>query len=211
MKEVLYDWGGANVWLFHVINDIRFVWLDKVMLLGTELGDHILFPFYLGLLTLCALVVAETPGEEPAHYRLRVTRWMAVIAVFSCAYLFDGLLLAVLKPALDFPRPPLALPPGTVQIVGTPEYHHSLPSGHSSFAMLVTASLWPVLKLRWRVAGMIFVLWVGISRISLGAHFPADVIAGFLSSLAVVMLVYAAIQKLMQVIGKRANRFRRVN
>lgn len=211
MKEVLYDWGGANVWLFHVINDIRFVWLDKVMLLGTELGDHILFPFYLGLLTLCALAVADTPGQEPAHYRLRMTRWMAVIAVFSCAYLFDGLLLAVLKPALDFPRPPLALPPGTVQIVGTPEYHHSLPSGHSSFAMLVTASLWPVLKRRWRVAGVIFVLWVGISRISLGAHFPADVIAGFLSSLAVVMLVYAAIQKLMQLIGKRANRFRRVN
>jgi membrane-associated phospholipid phosphatase len=211
MKEVLYDWGGANVWLFHVINDIRFVWLDKVMLLGTELGDHTLFPFYLGLLTLCALAVADTPGQEPAHYRLQVTRWMAVIAVFSCAYLFDGLLLAVLKPALDFPRPPLALPPGTVQIVGTPEYHHSLPSGHSSFAMLVTASLWPVLKRGWRVAGVIFVLWVGVSRISLGAHFPADVIAGFLSSLAVVMLVYAAIQKLMQVIGKHANRFRRVN
>lgn len=211
MKEVLYDWGGANVWLFHVINDIRFVWLDKVMLLGTELGDHTLFPFYLGLLTLCALAVAETPGQEPAHYRLQVTRWMAVIAVFSCAYLFDGLLLAVLKPALDFPRPPLALPPGTVQIVGTPEYHHSLPSGHSSFAMLVTASLWPVLKRGWRVAGVIFVLWVGISRISLGAHFPADVMAGFLSSLAVVMLVCVAIQKLMQVIGKRANRFHRVN
>ena len=211
MKEVLYDWGGANVWLFHVINDIRFVWLDKVMLLGTELGNHTLFPFYLGLLTLCALVVAETPGEEPAHYRLRVTRWMAVIAVFSCAYLFDGLLLAVLKPALDFPRPPLALPPGTVQIVGTPEYHHSLPSGHSSFAMLVTASLWPVLKRGWREAGVIFVLWVGVSRISLGAHFPADVMAGFLSSLAVVMLVYVTIQKLMQVIGKRANRFRGVN
>ena len=211
MKEVLYDWGGANVWLFHVINDIRFVWLDKVMLLGTELGDHTLFPFYLGLLALCALAVADTPGQEPVHYRLQVTRWMAVIAVFSCAYLFDGLLLAVLKPALDFPRPPLALPPGTVQVVGTPEYHHSLPSGHSSFAMLVTASLWPVLKHGWRVAGVIFVLWVGVSRISLGAHFPADVMAGFLSGLAVVMLVYVAIQKLMQVIGKRANRFRGVN
>lgn len=211
MKEVLYDWGGANVWLFHVINDIRFVWLDKVMQLGTELGDHNLFPFYLGLLALCAMAVACTSGQEPAHYRLQVTRWMAVIAVFSCAYLFDGLLLAVLKPALDFPRPPLALPPGTVQIVGTPEFHHSLPSGHSSFAMLVTASLWPVLKRGWRVAGVIFVLWVGVSRISLGAHFPADVMAGFLSSLAVVMLVYVAIQKLMQVIGKRANRFRGVN
>jgi hypothetical protein len=44
MKEIFYDWGGANIWLFHAINDIRFGGLDQVMLLGTTLGDHILFP-----------------------------------------------------------------------------------------------------------------------------------------------------------------------
>jgi membrane-associated phospholipid phosphatase len=208
MKEIFYDWGGANIWLFHAINDIRYAWLDDAMLLGTGLGDHILFPFYVGLLTLFALVVVNTPAQNPAYYRAQVTRWMAVIAVFSCAYLFDGLLLGVLKPLLDFPRPPLALPPDTVHVVGIPEFHHSLPSGHSSFAMLVTASLWPVLNQRWRVAGAFFVLWVGISRISLGAHFPADVMAGLLSSLVVVLLVYVAIQKLMQLIGKRTIRFR---
>jgi len=198
MKEIFYDWSGLNVWLFHAINDIRFVWLDQVMLLGTGLGDHILFPFYLGLLTLLALVRVNLPGQDAAHYRVQVNRWMAVIAVFSLAYLLDGMLLAVLKPLLDFPRPPLALPQGSVRIIGTPEYHHSLPSGHSSFAMLITASLWPVMSRRWRVAGALFVLWVGISRISLGAHFPADVVAGFLSSLIVVLLVYVAIQRLMR-------------
>jgi signal peptidase II len=122
---------------------------------------------------------------------------MSIITVFSIAYLLDGWLLGYIKPLLDFPRPPLALLPGTLNVVGTPEYHHSLPSGHSSFAMLVTASLWPVLSRSWRIAGAIFVLWVGTSRVSLGAHFPADVMAGFLSSLAVVLIVYFAIQKLM--------------
>ena len=195
MKEIFYDWGGANVWLFHAINDIRFAWLDKVMLLGTVLGDHALFPLYLVMLTLFALVAVNVQG--PRLYKALAMRWMAVIAVFCLAYLLDGLLLGVLKPLLDFPRPPLALPQGTVHIVGTPEFHHSLPSGHSSFAMLVTASLWPVLNRRWRVAGAVFVLWVGISRISLGAHFPADVGAGFLSSLIVVLLVFVAIQKLI--------------
>lgn len=196
MKEIFYDWGGANVWLFHAINDIRFAWLDKVMLLGTGLGDHNLFPFYLSLLTLLALVRVNLPGQDAAHYRVQVNRWMAVIAVFSLSYLLDGMLLAVLKPLLDFPRPPLALPPGSVQIIGVAEYHHSLPSGHASFAMLIIASLWPVMSRSWRVAGALFVLWVGISRISLGAHFPADVVAGFLSSLIVVLLVYVAIQRL---------------
>jgi membrane-associated phospholipid phosphatase len=207
MKEIFYDWGGANVWLFHAINDIRFAWLDKVMLLGTGLGDHALFPFYLVLLTVFALVVVNVPVRDPAQYKAQVMRWIAVIAVFSLAYLLDGLLLGVLKPLLDFPRPPLALPPDTVHVVGIPEFHHSLPSGHSSFAMLVTACLWPVLNRRLRVAGVLFVLWVGISRISLGAHFPADVGAGFLSSLIVVLLVFVVIQKLILWTGSRISAF----
>ena len=115
--------------------------LDNVMLLGTGLGDHILFPLYLGLLTLYALVVVNTPVQDTVRYKVQVTRRMSVIAVFSLAYSLDGLLLSVLKPYFDFPRPPLALPSGTVNIVGIPEYHYSLPSGHSSFAMLITASL----------------------------------------------------------------------
>ncbi|OIR10469.1 phosphatidylglycerophosphatase B [mine drainage metagenome] len=203
MKEIFYDWGGANAWLFHVINDIRFEWLDQVMLLGTALGDHNLFIPYLAVLTLLALVMVSRPDPDQQHYRLQVTRWMSVVAVFTVAYLLDGLLLGFLKPLLDFPRPPLALPPGTVNIIGTPEYHHSLPSGHSSFAMLVVASLWPVLNRKWRVAGAVFVLWVGISRSSVGAHFPADVLAGFLSSLAVVLLVYVAVRKLMRLVEDR--------
>jgi membrane-associated phospholipid phosphatase len=44
--------------------------------------------------------------------------------------------------------------------------------------------------------------------VSLGAHFPADVIAGFISSLAVVLLVYVEVQKLMRFVEVR---FRSVN
>lgn len=198
MKEIFYDWSGANVWLFHAINNVRFEWLDSVMLLGTFLGGHSLFPYYLAVLTLFALLAVSTPVQDSSRYQIRVKRWVAVIAVFSLAYLLDGLLLGVLKPLLDFPRPPLALPLDTMHVVGTAEYHHSLPSGHASFAMMMVASLWPVLQRWWRAAGACFVLWVGISRVSLGAHFPADVMAGFLSSLAVVLLVYVAIQALMR-------------
>jgi membrane-associated phospholipid phosphatase len=203
MKAILYDWGGANVWIFHLVNNIRFDWLDNVMLLGTFLGDHNQFPMYLAGLTFIALLALGRPSQDIIAYRETARRWISVIAVFSIAYLLDGMLLAALKPFLDYPRPLLALPMGAVQVVGIPEYHHSLPSGHSSFAMLVIASLWPVLKGGWRVAGAFFVLWVGISRVSLGAHFPADVMAGFLSSLAVVLLVYACTQSLMKLLGRQ--------
>ncbi len=206
MKEIFYDWGGANVWLFHAINDIRADWLDQLMLAGTALGNYQLFNIYLAMLALAALAVTSKPNPDAHAYRLQVTRWMSVIAVFSIAYLLDGMLLGYLKPLLDFPRPPLALPPGTLNVVGDPEYHHSLPSGHSSFAMLVAASLWPLLNRKWRIGAACFVAWVGISRVSLGMHFPADVLAGFLSSLAVVLPVYIAAQKLMRFVEERSRK-----
>ena len=194
MKETFYDWGGANVWLFHAINNVRGDLLDRFMLAGTALGGHANFPLYLALVATVGLIICSRNTDRDT-----LLRWFAVLAVFSVAYVLDGWLLGWLKPLLDFPRPPLALPLGTVHIVGMPEYHHSLPSGHSAFAMLIVASLWPLLKGWKRLVGVAFVLWVGISRVSLGAHFPADVIAGFLSSLLLVMLVRWAMLRIARV------------
>jgi membrane-associated phospholipid phosphatase len=202
MKEIFYDWGGANVWMFHAINNIRAGWLDQFMLLGTWLGGHAMFPFYLGLLTLLAFSVLNTQTQNDAQYPVLVKRWLTVIAVFSLAYWLDGLLLGYLKPLLDFPRPPLALQPETMHVIGKAEYHHSLPSGHSTFAIMVVTSLWPVLSGRGRAVGVFFVLWVGVSRISLGMHFPADVVAGYLLGLFVVLLLNVALQQLQRFRGK---------
>lgn len=154
------------------------------MLAGTLLGDHNNFALYLALTALTGWIVHHRKPEPEI-----ALRWFAVLTVFSVAYVLDGWLLAWLKPMLDFPRPPLALGQDAVRIIGRPEFHHSLPSGHSTFAMLVVASLWPILRGGKRLLGVLCVIWVGISRISLGAHFPADVAAGFLLSLFVVVCV----------------------
>lgn len=189
MKELFYDWGGLNAWLFHTINGVRGEWLDQFMLLGTQLGDHTSFSAVLCLLLLAALVVvprsfAGLPGEAE-----RITRlWLGVIAVFSTAYFLDGVVLSWLKPYLDFPRPAVVFGQSNIHVVGELKQRYSFPSGHSTFAMLVCASLWPLGR-GWRLAGLFFLAWVGLSRISVGAHFPADVVGGFSLSLAIVLMV----------------------
>ena len=199
MKEIFYDWGGANVWLFHAINNVRSQFLDQFMLLGTALGDHANFPLFLCVVSFAALLsVAINSRSDPHRQENLALRWLAVIVVFSAAYVLDGWLVGWLKTWLNFPRPFLALPPGSVHVVGIPQLHHSLPSGHSSFAMLVIASLWPMLNRGGRAMGIVFVLWVGLSRISLGAHFPADVVAAYIISALMVLLVWASINALLR-------------
>ena len=192
MKSILYDWGGINVWLFHLVNDVHGAFLDRVMLLGTAVGDHERFPLYAALLGVTAVLAA---GRDPKR---EAWPWLLVLAVFAAAYTLDGWCLHWLKPYLDFPRPPLALPLGAVHVVGEVQLHHSLPSGHSSFAMLCAASVWPVLNRPGRYLAFMMVVWVGVSRVSLGDHFPADVVAGYLSSLLIVLTVRASMCRIVR-------------
>lgn len=193
MKGIFYDWGGFNVWLFKAINAWHTDWLDQFMLLGSQLAEHSNFVIWLGVVILAALWA--TRGRN----RNALAPWFAVVAVFSLGYVIDGWIVSGLKEWFSFPRPMLALPPEAVHVVGIPErgLQHSLPSGHTSFAMLVAASLWPIFNRPWRCAAAAFVLWVGLSRVSLGAHFPADVVAGGLSCLLVVWLVREAVNRAM--------------
>lgn len=190
LKEMLYEWGGTNLWLFHAINNLRGDYFDRFMLLGTQIGDHALFPVYLALIVLAAtFAVTRATGDIPNQGQKLALCWLGTLSILCVAYLLDGAFLTWGKHWFDFPRPLLALPQGAVHVIGEAEYHRSLPSGHASFAMLIVASLWPMLDNRQRWAAAFFVAWVGVSRVNVGAHFPADVLASWLTALPLVLLV----------------------
>jgi membrane-associated phospholipid phosphatase len=193
MKAIFYDWGGLNVWLFQLINGVHSAWLDQLMLLASRLAEHANFAGYAAALGVMALISIRYTGRKA------VLPWFAVVCVFVLGYTVDGWVVSWLKDAFGFPRPPLALPLQLVHLVGNPELNlkHSFPSGHASFATLVVASLWPLLNRPGRFLGLFFVGLVAVSRVSLGAHFPADVVGGVLSCLIVVLCVRRLVSYLL--------------
>jgi undecaprenyl-diphosphatase len=73
-----------------------------------------------------------------------------------------------------------------------PEAWFGFPSGHAMAAAALAAALavlaWPTPGRWWVMAcGACFVLLVSASRIYLGVHYPSDVLAGWLASLAWVL------------------------
>jgi len=164
-----YAWGGWNSRLFLAINHAgdNPIW-NNAARLGTALADHQMLPVYMGL----ALTVA--------------LRWPRLLPVRSVlVYAWGNLLLyltiyGLLKPLADFPRPLAVFGTHAVHVLGEAKFAHSFPSGHTAFAAVLAASLGFSLPRPWGALLWVFVLWVGWSRIAVGAHFPADVVGGAL-------------------------------
>ena len=98
---------------------------------------------------------------------------------FALAVPLGGAVSRLTKVLTQMPRPAGAMEPSQFHIVGPVLEFHSFPSGHtlSAFALLavvLAGRRWGM----WGWAGLILAMGVGFSRMAVGAHWPADVLAG---------------------------------
>jgi len=69
-----------------------------------------------------------------------------------------------------------------------------LPSGHTSSALALWGAIFLIFKNRWaRIIAILCVVFIPLSRLYLGRHFLADVLAGFLLGLIVLILFYRVV------------------
>lgn len=109
-------------------------------------------------------------------------RWEAVAV--ATVMLGEGALNNILKLAVHRTRPTLFAHTTTIGL--------SFPSGHAMATFcLVGVILWftwrylrPLVRCLAIVAGVSFVVLVGVSRVYLGVHYPTDVVGGWLASAA---------------------------
>lgn len=95
----------------------------------------------------------------------------------------------MLKTVFDLPRPWELYGPGIGQAPLLVNSEGSFPSGHAAFAAVLVGVLWS--RFTGRTARALLVLLlvcVGLSRVLIGAHFPADVVAGYIVGLASVWI-----------------------
>lgn len=148
--------------------------------LSTPLLDHLLWWVSVlgdGIVLTPAIGLGLWWGDRRAfkqHYG-----WLVVVV------LAGSMVVQLLKHGLARPRPlhefAALLQAGEVSInvVGRHLRHHSFPSGHAQAAAAVFTYLTYLYPRGWYWWGS-GLLAVGLSRIYLGVHFPADVLAGTL-------------------------------
>jgi membrane-associated phospholipid phosphatase len=111
------------------------------------------------------------------------TLWRSprIIVSWLCAAPLAGVLTRMGKMLADSPRPLEVLGSQDIHVIGEPLYMEAMPSGHAltafTAATAIYFSLAPQRRLRflWLFA---LALGVALSRIAVGAHWPADVSVG---------------------------------
>jgi len=108
-------------------------------------------------------------------YLVNPDRGAPFAASMALAFMLERPLYWVLKNTLKRRRPPSALPGFQSFIIPSDQF--SFPSGHTSGAF-VTAMLLCLFFPALSVPALVWAALVGASRVTLGVHFPTDIVAG---------------------------------
>jgi Membrane-associated phospholipid phosphatase len=148
----------ASIFFYFNFRGKRPLWLDRLMLVFTQLGN--------GLTSLItALILFFLDNRRPAYEIIlgTLTLWLIVELV---------------KSIVHRSRPYIKLT--QTRIVGPRAHGRSFPSGHTSQSFFMATLLIQYFRISSPVAILLYLLaiLVAITRMYVGAHYPRDVMAG---------------------------------
>lgn len=162
-------------------NDGGFSWDVPILLTVHQFTNPTLTAFVV-VLTKLGVFWGVFPLAALLSLRLLLQRHWNRLVYFLTTLLGSIVINRTVKVLLHRARPHLWVSPA-------PETDYGFPSGHAMSSMTLVAALvilsW---RTRWRwwvvIPGGIFVLAIGWTRLYLGVHYPSDILAGWLVSIA---------------------------
>ena len=129
-------------------------------------------------------------------------KYPAIAKRFLFITLMAGILIAGFKQFFADPRPAGVLAQTDFHIIGDVLKRYSFPSGHTTTAFAMAGFIMLTFSsLSLRISVLVLAVLAGVSRISVGAHWPEDVLAG--AALGFIIAYVGCLLSLKTVFFKR--------
>ena len=190
MFDFFYNFAGLNTKIFLFINHATNVSiLPQILQLVSWPFGISKFALYYVILAICfGLQLMKIPSHLRENEFWHVYNKMTLAGL---TYACFGFIYAALKFSINLPRPFCSLPVDSFKTVINTETERclsSFPSAHTGLAVLIAYLLWPYLRNSGKVAAVIIILLVGISRMTLAMHYPADILYSFFVAFIVIII-----------------------
>lgn len=169
MKNILYDWHNWNNQIFEFVHSyatipwIQYLWLFCDVLFSMQF-------FVICYISAFIVRARQMHQEHFTKYAKLGVNFALMVVVFSS-----------IKYTFKLPRPYCMIDnPVDLSIMGSSCFS-SFPSAHAGVAVILTTMI------KNKILALLMCVAVGVSRIGLGMHYPADVAYGFLISYLILL------------------------
>ena len=192
MKHVIYDWLGLNKAIFTSVNYITNLGaLPYFFIIISKPFELVAFISYYIIILLYTLLKLKRGEYKYIQYLKIFNELIKIGSMYACI----GLFYAFLKYTIDMPRPYCA----TTNFLSINNFEHtrclsSFPSAQTAMAVFMYYVSFGYLNKTCKILGCLIIFLVGVSRISLAMHFPADIVY----SLLIALLICKCVEKILQ-------------
>lgn len=176
MREIFYDLLGLNKAIFILVNKYTNVSIIPYFL-QTLSSLFFIGNFAIAYFIICIWIYFKIKKLDNRQ-EIFILYYYELIKIGSC-YALLGLSYATMKFGINMPRPFCSLSPEEFSTIAYTESERclsSFPSAHTALCVIVVYFLWPYMNRVGKILGILTILLVAISRISLAMHYPADII-----------------------------------
>lgn len=192
MQHIFYDWFGLNQILFTQINSISNSLLYQYFCyILSIIFALFVFLIYYGALVFYRYYCVRKSGFDYAMYN----RYFDELVKIGSSYGAIGLIYTAMKFSINMARPYCSgISFTSIMDFAGQRCLSSFPSAHTAIAVLIYYSFLPYLNSLGRFLGLMMILVVGMSRIALAMHFPADIVYSIIIAFSICYLADKLVQ-----------------
>ena len=187
MKDLIYDFYGHNEQIFHEINHtLSGSFAQHMSKYVSHLFDLEMFTVYYCII-FAMLTYRIVTIKQYEQYSFCYDFMVKIGICYACF----GFIYAALKFGVNMPRPFCSLPEGsftTIMDVTKERCQSSFPSSHTGLVFLITLFLWDYVGWSARIFWLGMVALVGLSRMALAMHYPADILYSLIIAAGVYII-----------------------